>query len=165
MDRKTEVVGIRVSAETKKQLDSLSKGDSGRLRETLEYIVSTSVMFPGVPDDIVMIDKTFWKNQWKFTSKKGTIELATDIFVLFTNNSSLKTFDDYIHATELWFKAHGTIMNVIQDHNEYRILIPHNLHKNLSLCLYELFKQLAKTTKKEIKDYKIANDYVSITFE
>ena len=71
MDRKTEVVGVRVSAETKKQLDSLSKGDSGRLRETLEYIVSTSVMFPGVPDDIVMIDKTFWKNQWKFTSKKG----------------------------------------------------------------------------------------------
>ena len=165
MDRKTEVVGIRVSAETKNQLDSLSKGDSGRLRETLEYIISTSVMFPGVPNNVVMIDKTFWKNQWKFTSKKGTFELANDIFFLFTNNPSLKTFDDYIRGTELWFKAHGTVMNIIKDNNEYRILIPHNIHKNLSLCLYELFKQLAETTEKKIKDYKIANDYVSITFE
>ncbi len=56
-------------------------------------------------------------------------------------------------------------MNIIKDNNEYRILIPHNTHKNLSLCLYELFKQLAETTEKKIKDYKIANDYVSITFE
>ena len=165
MQRKTEVVGIRVSTETKKQIDNLSKGDNGRLRETLEYIINTSMVFPGVPDEIVMIDKTFWRNQWKFTSKKGAISLADDIFVLFTRNPSLKTFDDYITATELWFKAHGTIMNIIKDENEYRILIPHNMHKNLSLLLYELFKQLTKITKKQIKDYKITNDYISMIFE
>ena len=165
MTRKSEVIGVRVSAETKKRIDNLSKGDSSRLREALEYVVSTSIMFPGVPEDVIMIDRTFWKNQWKYTSKKGISELADNIVSLFIKNPNLNTFDDYMHATETWFKAHGTTLNINHDKYEYRVLIPHNIHKNLSFCLYDLFKQISIKTNKKIQEYKIADDYVSLTFE
>jgi len=162
MKRKTEVVGIRVSTETKDRIDHLSKGDSSRLREVLEYIINTSTMFPDIPTDVIMLDKIFWKNQWEFTSKKGITILANTLFERTTKN--LQTFDDYIYAIKIWFEAHGTIININNIKHENRLLIPHNMHKNFSLCMYELFKLLSIKTNRKIQEYKIADDYISLTF-